>query len=489
MKTAKGSVTVFFSLMMFVCLAFAFVLLESARAQGIYDLAQQRKITASETVAAEYHRELWNGYGIMAVDASYLTDTFSKEKVEERTMKYAKVQREQSILSVRQTDATLEQYQLLTDGEGAVFYNIVAAQMKEQLPYDLLERVSNLLSGDQQADTDTQELWEEALSSLEQAKTETSQKEDTEDSSDVAEALPEVTLDVDDPVTYVEQLKKRDILSIVATDVSDRAVTLSELYSQRDDKEEGTMSVQADYSGLEAKVLFAEYAIDTIGDYRTPNTNGGLAYGVEYVIAGKRSDRENLKKVVHELLLIREAVNYAYLLTDVQKQEEALAVSTMLVGFTGNPLIVKAVQQGILLAWSYVESITELRTLLSGGKIAYVKTSAEWTTSLERLRHTVESSKESSKDGTGMSYESALRMLLYTKKQKQMCERTIDMIEAAIRKTEDNAAFCMDHCMSAFQWKFTYVAEPLFLRGLQKDGSWQIDGYTFETETAYSYLE
>jgi hypothetical protein len=484
MKTAKGSVTVFFSLLMFVCLAFAFVLLESARAQGIYDLAQQRKVTASENVAAEYHQKLWDSYEIMAVDASYLTDTFSKEKVEERAMKYAQTQEEQSILSVSQSDAVLEQYQLLTDGDGAVFYNIVAAQMKEKLPYDLLERVSSLLSEEQTADTDN--VWEEALSSLEQAKTATPQ---TDDTSDEGQTMPDVTLDVDDPITYVEQLKKRDILSIVATDVSDRAVTLSELYSQREYKEEGTMAVQDDYSGLESKVLFAEYAIDTIGNYRTPNTNGGLAYGVEYVIGGKRSDRENLKKVVNELLLVREAVNYAYLLTDVQKQEEALAAASMLVGFTGNPLIIKAVQQGILLAWSYVESITEIRTLLSGKKIAYVKTSAEWTTSLGRIRHTVESKKESVKDGNGMSYESALRMLLYSKKPKQMCARTIDMIEASIRTTQDNAAFCMDHCMSTFQWKFTYVAEPLFLRGQVCAGSWQIDGYTFETETAYSYLE
>ena len=42
----------------------------------------------------------------------------------------------------------------------------------------------------------------------------------------------------------------------------------------------------------------------------------GLAYETEYVIAGKRSDRENLEEVVKKLVLLRFAADYVYLLTD-----------------------------------------------------------------------------------------------------------------------------------------------------------------------------
>ena len=48
-------------------------------------------------------------------------------------------------------------------------------------------------------------------------------------------------------------------------------------------------------------------------------------------------------------------------------------IATSLAGFSGNPAVVKIVQIGVVAAWAYVESILDLRTLLSGGKFHSLK--------------------------------------------------------------------------------------------------------------------
>ena len=54
-----------------------------------------------------------------------------------------------------------------------------------------------------------------------------------------------------------------------------------------------------------AKVLFQQYLMEHLGSYISPS-EAGLHYQLEYLLAGKKSDQENLKAVAKRLLLIRE---------------------------------------------------------------------------------------------------------------------------------------------------------------------------------------
>ena len=62
-----------------------------------------------------------------------------------------------------------------------------------------------------------------------------------------------------------------------------------------------------------------------------------MKYELEYLIAGKGEDAENLRMVIKELMAVREAVNMASIVTMEDKQAEALAMAVTLVGFTLNP--------------------------------------------------------------------------------------------------------------------------------------------------------
>ena len=71
--------------------------------------------------------------------------------------------------------------------------------------------------------------------------------------------------------------------------------------------------------------FFGQYLLSKLGNCTRP-ASSGLRYQVEYILGGKNSDRENLKSVATKLLLIRQGVNMAYLVSDGGKriQIEAL---------------------------------------------------------------------------------------------------------------------------------------------------------------------
>ena len=78
-------------------------------------------------------------------------------------------------------------------------------------------------------------------------------------------------------------------------------------------------------------ILFGQYLLKKLGNYRRPAA-AGLNYQVEYILGGKNSDRENLKSVAGKLLVIRQGVNMAYLLSDggkrIQVETLALAIAS-----------------------------------------------------------------------------------------------------------------------------------------------------------------
>ena len=48
----------------------------------------------------------------------------------------------------------------------------------------------------------------------------------------------------------------------------------------------------------------------------TEEKETALSYELEYLLCGKESDEKNLKATVNKLLLLREGVNFVYILAD-----------------------------------------------------------------------------------------------------------------------------------------------------------------------------
>ena len=70
-----------------------------------------------------------------------------------------------------------------------------------------------------------------------------------------------------------------------------------------------------------------------------------------------------------------------FLESDSIKQEEALALAAAILAPTGvGEAAVAALEQGILASWAFVESILDIRALMAGRKISWIKDSVHWTT-------------------------------------------------------------------------------------------------------------
>lgn len=90
-------------------------------------------------------------------------------------------------------------------------------------------------------------------------------------------------------------------------------------------------------------------------------------------------DRENLKKTLQEILLLREAVNAAFLFGSSLKAEAETAAGVIAI-LLGLPEIKDLAATVILFAWAYAESVKDVRILLRGDKIPLVKSEESWNT-------------------------------------------------------------------------------------------------------------
>ena len=71
------------------------------------------------------------------------------------------------------------------------------------------------------------------------------------------------------------------------------------------------------------KEIFKNYLFLTFGNALDQKERKGLLYEIEYILGGYKSDRQNLKSVCGELLNIRWADNFSWIIQDQGKRKEA----------------------------------------------------------------------------------------------------------------------------------------------------------------------
>ena len=202
---------------------------------------------------------------------------------------------------------------------------------------------------------------------------------------------------------------------------------------------------------------------------------------------GKESDRENLRAVVNRLLLLREGANYAYLLTDESKKQEAYALAGLLVGFTLMPELVEALQQVILLGWAYGESVLDVRALLQGNKVPLLKTAESWKLPLSQVftlkSHLADYDGQTWEMGQG--YEDYLRLLLTFAGRKEKCMRGLDIMEGVIRTTERGRHLYVDQCVHGLTLQVSFQGMSLFSGIL--DGAGAFGEVEWQAERRFAY--
>ena len=237
----------------------------------------------------------------------------------------------------------------------------------------------------------------------------------------------------------VEAFLNDGILGLVAPGdrkLSDKSIAkVSGLASTSCNLDEAKAIEKAD-NGIDKtakKIIYNEYVMDHYNSFTDDGQDRPLDYEAEYIIAGEKSDRENLLETVLKLAAIRSGPNMLYIMTDSEKKDEAYALAATLVGFTGIDAAIRIVQYVIMYLWSYAEGLSDVKILLGGGKVPLKKTAETWSLTLENLLACKITG--TSENQNGLDYETYLKFMIFTESDGKKSAYSMDLAELRMEQS------------------------------------------------------
>ncbi len=489
----RGSITVFLALMLTCFFSAVFAYLEIARVSGLKANREVSSMQARDTVLASYHRELWETYHLMfwEVPDGDIPGLTGLESLQQAAVEGNRADSRLHTDNYYALPVHLEQvsttgFQLATDSNGVAFRSQAAEMMKLTLAENAVDDLLTWIGGEdiQEEKTDLESEALGALESLESAAASASASAEGGTAGHSAGESGTVSSGIqiqENPLEWVRKVKNSGILAFVTTeeDLSDKAIDTGDCIANRS-LAAGNTLVSASGGALDDVLWFYLYLDEYFSDFTETSNDQALDYELEYMIAGKGSDKENLKVVVRRLLLMREAANMVFLETNGAKKEEAAAVALLLTSMVAAPELEPLVEQGILAAWAYAESISDVRILLEGGKVKLVKTEDQWHTDIKVLSSTAVSA-DGKQQSEGLSYANYLQLLMRTISEKKLTDRAMDMIEK-------NLDVKMDRMLCYAECEYVYESAPLFWNFVTL-GQNSLGSYHFRDETEISFLK
>lgn len=481
----KASITVFAALSLMLVAQLLFTLLEAARHYELQKVLYMNTDTVLESVFADYCSPLWETYKILGVrvDDTEGKLCFNNREAQLRGLTLDHLgSKEQktllsgmSLLTAEMTDARYDPYRLLTDQNGVVFQKAVCTYMKKNIAYEMAKSVYNHYEAVKEVKKDYKNPDEGIADAMDALKH--PEKYETEGAGNSS------SRQLKGEARQGDKTKKED--SGEKATPTENPLEIEETVSHRS-LEKGTMD---SYVGTDwyQKVLFYQYLVNYLGNYVEKKQDRVLEYELEYVLGGKRNDADNLKIVVTELLAMREPLNMASLTASSQRQSEAMALAVTLAGVSANPAVIEAVKYGILVAWAFAESVLDVRTLLSGGKITMIKSDADWTSNVHMIPELLSGWSVAKDCSQGLDYGQYAAILLLFHKGNTLAMRTMDVEEAYVQTQEGYENFQMDHVLCETELTATYEFQPVFLGFVSILENFS-NGFRIQNHSGYSYF-
>ena len=482
----RGSISVFLAILLPCLLSGIFAFLEAARVSGLKANAAMCTMQAKDAWLSSYCRPLWEQYRILfweGGDFPRLPEAgrIQKEVISGNWGETNFLQKNFYLYALEPEQIEVNRYQLATDSKGAPFRAQAADAVRKKITGDAAEQILKVLvSGSGQAkegeavekrETDALQMLED----LKQGKADQTPSENTEKKpADLPQQAPE------NPIDWMKNVKKKGVFAYLMPeeDISVKKIDSSGCVSRRK-LLTGNLKGQEREDASE-KLFFHLYLGAYFSNAAEKTGERALDYEMEYFIAGKSSDKENLKRTVNRLLLMREAANLVYLEKSPEKQKIALALAGGITAAFGQPELAEPLKHGILAAWAYAESLSDVKILLSGGKVSLIKSEEQWHTSLEHLSASL-AENVGEKQKKGLSYGNYLQILLWTQREQKLAYRAMDLIEKDV-------GVRMDKMVSQADCSYQYRAPALFWKFVRL-GNKSVSGYTFQKTERVSYME
>lgn len=527
MAERKGSITIYLSLMMTLMISLIMASILSVKVQaGRMQLANSVD-QAMFSLFGQYDRELLDKYDVFFLDGSRGASGLHIEKCYDRLltdMSYILKPNEnrsifggKNLLTLNEAKGSVTGYTLATDAGGAPFASQIVDYMKDTIGLQglslLLARVTQPAETVRQQENENIDLAAgnvestgaaagNGISGQTYADLEAASAEAVNADAEAAEAdrlsggtgeteaqanAAAVPEDFVNPLPALTELKNTSILNLVIKDtdsISQKTMQLSELLSGRE-KESGmgVVSVKTDLNSTESRLLFNEFILKKFGTYRKPSERAGLSYQLEYILQGKDSDISNLEGVVTKILLMREAANMVFLLTNAQKHAEIQAASEAIAALLLLPGLAPVLSLLFTAGWAFLESVIDLRGLLSGHRMALVKTESTWQVDIRMFTSIKEGTPINGAatdfdsfikdDPQGFTYEEYLRILLFLTAREKVTAGCMDMAENTIR-SGGREKFRLDCCIDSLSVEMNVRSE---------------ERITFTTEKTFCYRD
>lgn len=441
-RKRSGGITVWLALCFLVFLSLYQICLMSVWKQFQRQRAEQTVEAGMFSLFSEYERHLLDEYDLFYVDASFRSGTERQDELCSHLWHFVENNVSdvsgQGIYGLHLEGVNVKNLVRATDGRGAVFYRQAVQIMKEKTGVSLAE--DWIVSGEfQETAEEGAQRFEEDCGTYGGSTADYGEEEETEavqwdglwNSFTLSRAVPG------------------------GCTLSEKAVNLTTVPSRR---ELSVGTGKAD--GTEDQILQKQWFLAYLCEYMKhaqemlprQRSSGSLDYQLEYIINGKASDGENLEQTANRILLMREGINYLFLLSHQEFNKKAELLADALAGITGNPAIIEGVKHLILLGWAYGESLVELRQLLGGYELAVIKSESDWQVPLSGLLSVLDHPDPYDaqvKRQTGVGYEGYLRLFLMLEPAETLAMRALDIIEGELRNMEGCGKIHMDHCVES----------------------------------------
>lgn len=510
----QGSITIFLSLMLVVVLGFTGACLEYARAQAVSCQVRLAADSAAESIFAGYHDPMYGTYGLLG----RLIPAGNMGELEKETLRYVEAYGGRSetmgsttIAGFSAGEADWTEVAYLTDRNGKVFTTMAAEAMKTEAADLILSRwkerlgLSDPETGGAMAGSAGKETWSRRdLMQEYDGWNEAVKKAQQEAADRAAEAASRGYESGEKPKAAgpgAEGTKILNLIETMKTLLGNGPVSLviprGKTISAGVLPESGLPSNLS--AGMKSRsvsgnafsggntLLVHEYYMRRM-DCFTSDADKSIAYELEYLVAGKKTDKANLEAVLTRILWMRIALNLTYLNKSPVKKAEAREAAALAVGWTGVLPLIETTTQLLLSAWAAGEAIVDVRTLLSGEKVPLKKTDDTWNLSLAGLAKAGKSTLQGTTSGTedGLSYVDHLRIILYTMGEQKLAYRAMDVIQWNLRRIDGDLR--MENCMVAGKLKVTATSRPIF-DVLYRIGGWGggTSGTTIYKESSFIY--
>lgn len=480
MKDSRGSITIYLCLTLTIILSLFTAMLKSIRTAGGRAMIASAMDQGLFSLFAQYDKDLLEEYDLFYIDGGFGSDSLQMKTLYEMVRHDALDSLDpyghgnRNFFGADFVSGSITGYILATDQTGNSFVHQVSEHMKSSLVTSGIQDLSNTLNTqDKQMDSQLTQI--KAL-----IKSDPISEYDREinasaplQSDEPPEATP-AKIDHINPIELIKNIRKSGALGLVVADpdaLSPFKIDSFVLPSSRS-LNQGMGVLPAASSNETDRLMMLEYIMDKFPNYTSSGHTDGLSCQVEYVIAGKDTDTENLKSVVNQLLKIRQVSNLIYLCSSQEKKAQIDLAATGISSSLLIPVAQPVLSLALLYSWAYVESISDVRGLLAGQNAPLIKTDSCWKISLEGITSFL-SSKEIivHSNSEGFDYNWYLRFLLFKQSQKTLTMAAMDLVEYNMNLKNPNKSFRIDNCVES----------------MEMESEWEIDHSQYKICRKYGY--